>query len=196
VIIDFHSLLFAIEIFELIENRNAHIFITAYIYENKLIFFFSSDETAEVNGGGGAELQVNGSESLNQKYSQILGDHHTNYTTQLSNKSSSSSSQSHQIFKARSYNNKENYFNNQRSALRSVSGSRNGGGWHRGTSANYRATAFKDTKREGENIKPGSNGTVDGTEPIKFNEGVFKLFSFSMRVNICSRISHLNLFQN
>lgn len=142
-------------------------------------FFFQSDET-QVNG---AELKVNGttahsSENLNQKYSQILGDHHTNYTTQLSNKSSTSSSQSHQVFKARSYNNKENYFNNQRSALRGASGPRNNGGWHRGSSANYRATAvFKDGKREGENVKSGSNGTVDdGTEPIKFNEGVYKLF--------------------
>jgi hypothetical protein len=136
-----------------------------------------------VNGGGGAELQeVNGtnsshsSESLNQKYSQILGDHHINYTTQLSNKSSTSSSQSHQVFKARSYNNKENYFNNQRSALRSASGPRNNS-WHRGTAANYRATAvLKDGKREGETLKAGSNGTVvvddDGREPIKFNEGV------------------------
>lgn len=135
------------------------------------IFFFA--EEAQLNGGD-SESHVNGGDS--QKYSQILGDHHTNYATQLSNKSTSS--QPHQIFKARSFNNnKENYYN-QRSALRSATGLKNG--WHRSNSANFRSSTFnfKEGHKKGEqpheNGKSGSNnGDEDCKEPIKFNEGKF-----------------------
>lgn len=146
------------------------------------LFYLFPDETQQINE---AEPQVSGnsvdsqSSSSNQKYSQILGDHHTNYyTTQLSNKSTSSSSQPHQNnFKARSFN-KENYYN-QRGALRSgASGAGLKNGWRssNGSSTNYRPTAFnlKDNKKVvDESVKSGSNnaGGDDGKEPIKFNEG-------------------------
>ena len=135
----------------------------------------------EING---AELQVNGnsggdsqSSSSNQKYSQILGDHHTNYTTQLSNKStSSSSSQPHpNNFRARSFNNNKEKYYNQRSALRGASGGlKNGWRGNNGSSTNYRANAYslKDNKKVDENVKSGANnaGVDNGKEAIKFIE--------------------------
>lgn len=173
--------------------------------------FIFLDETQQING---AELQVNGnsgdqSNSSNQKYSQILGDHHTNYTTQLSNKStSSSSSQPHpNNFRARSFNNnKENYYN-QRSALRGASGGlKNGWRGNNGSSTNYRATAYslKDNKKVDENVKSGSNNAGvddDGKEPIKFNEGelqplrhIFILCEKFLRLLALICIERKNLF--
>lgn len=150
-------------------------------------FIYVTEETL-VNGENTKLNGTNDSHSANQKYSQILGDHQTNnFTTQLSNKSTSTTSSQNHTFKTRSYNNKENYFNNQRSALRN--GPKNG--WHRSNSSinSYRATAFnsKDNKRtDSENGKSGSNNVGDeAREPIKFNEGKnfvhFKTFFFFTR---------------
>lgn len=135
-----------------------------------------------------------------QKYSQILGDlHHTNnFTTQLSNKSTSSTTSSqHHIYKTRSYN-KENYYNNQRGALRGGPKS----GWHRSNSSissnNYRATAFssKDNKRTDENGNSGSNSNVgdDGKEPLKFNEGELEMFSLFAQMYSLFSIVHCEKF--
>lgn len=107
----------------------------------------------------------------NNKFSQILGDHHnTNNSTSLNGKNPLSNSFS-SSYKSRSYNNKENYYNQ-----RSGGGRSNGGGgqksWQR--SGSYRATTFsngKDSnKKQEENIeKAGSNDS--STEPKRFNEG-------------------------
>lgn len=163
-------------------------FLKWILYCNFFLFF--ADETL-VNGAG--DIKVNGtndshpSVNSHQKYSQILGDHQTNnFTTQLSNKSTSSttSSQNH-IYKGRSFNNKENYYNNQRGGFRG--GLKNG--WHRSNSSissnNYRATAFssKDNKRTDENGKSGTNNLVgdEGREPIKFNEGKLNSLSDNLK---------------
>lgn len=130
-------------------------------------FFFAgrpetnnADET-QTNG----DVKVNGTDSdshapvTSQKYSQILGDHHTNSSTQQFSRSSSS----HHIYKSRGFNNKENNnFYNQRTGARSGAHQKS---WQRG--GNYR-TSFKKSD-EGE--KTG-DAKVDSTaEPIKFNEG-------------------------
>lgn len=120
----------------------------------------NADET-QTNG----DVKVNGTDSdshapvTSQKYSQILGDHHTNSSTQQFSRNSSS----HHIYKSRGYNNKENNFYNQRSGART--GTQRS--WQRG--GNYR-TSFK--KPEEAEKSTSSDAKVDSTaEPIKFNEG-------------------------
>lgn len=128
----------------------------------------NADET-QTNG----DVKVNGTDSdshapvASQKYSQILGDHHSNSSTQPFGKNSSS----HHIYKSRAYNNKENFYN-QRSGGRGGSVQRS---WQRG--GNYRSSIVNGRdKRPDENEKAGSNDAkVDSTaEPIKFNEGEFR----------------------
>lgn len=125
-----------------------------------------ADET-QTNG---ADVKVNGTDSdshtpaSSQKYSQILGDHHTNSGTHQSNKNSSAN----HIYKSRGYNNKENFYNQRVGGRPGVQRS-----WQRG--GNYRTSIVngaKDKKPE-ESEKIGSNDAkVDSTtEPIKFNEG-------------------------
>ncbi|CRL03240.1 CLUMA_CG016478, isoform A [Clunio marinus] len=125
----------------------------------------SQDET-QTNGN---DVKINGSESdsissgTSQKYSQILGDHHTNSATHQSNRNSSSQN----IYKPRGYNNKENFYNQ-----------RSGGGrsavhrsWQRG--GNYRNSSTNERDRKPD--EHDSNGINDvkvnsSSEPIKFNE--------------------------
>lgn len=118
----------------------------------------------------GADVKVTGADSdshtpvSSQKYSQILGDHHTNSGTHQFNKNSSS----HHAYKSRNYNNKENFYNQRTGGRLGVQRS-----WQR--SGNYRTsivTGGKD-KRPEENEKTSySDVKVDSTtEPIKFNEG-------------------------
>jgi hypothetical protein len=101
----------------------------------------------------------------NNKYSQILGDHHnTNNSTSLNGKTSLSNSFS--SYKSRSYNNKENYYN-QRLGGRSNGGQKS---WQR--SGSYRATFSngKDSnKKQDDTEKAGSNDS--SAEPKRFNEG-------------------------
>lgn len=124
----------------------------------------SADET-QTNG---ADVKVNGTESdshapaTSQKYSQILGDHHTNSASLHSRNSSS-----HHIYKSRGYNNKENFFSQR-------SGGRPGAqrSWQRG--GNYRTPAANGRERkpeEGEKTGSGDAKVDSTTEPIKFNEG-------------------------
>lgn len=111
-------------------------------------------------------MKVNGtstSEShASQKYSQILGDHHTNSSSQPNRNSS------HHIYKSRSgYNNKENFYNQR-------SGGRPGGGgqrsWQRG--GNYRTSIVNGREKRPEEGEKAGDVKVDLTaEPIKFNEG-------------------------
>jgi hypothetical protein len=104
----------------------------------------------------------------NNKFSQILGDHHnTNNSTFLNGKNPLSNSFS--SYKSRSYNNKENYYNQRSGVGRSNGGQKS---WQR--SGSYRATTLsyvKDSnKKQEENIeKAGSNDS--STEPKRFNEG-------------------------
>lgn len=111
-------------------------------------------------------MKVNGTQSdshasvSSQKYSQILGDHHTNNSTNQFNKNSSN-----YIYKSRGYSNKEN-FSNQRTGTRPGPQHRS---WQRG--GNYRTSTFnvKDKKPEENGV---GDSKVDSTaEPIKFNEG-------------------------
>lgn len=117
-----------------------------------------------------ADVKVNGTDSdlhtpaSSQKYSQILGDHHTNSSTHQFNRNSSA----HNIYKSRGYNNKENFYNQRVGGRPGVQRS-----WQR--SGNYRTSIVnggKERKPE-ENEKISSNDAkVDSTaEPIKFNEG-------------------------
>lgn len=117
----------------------------------------NTDET-QTNG---ADVKVNGTNSdsqtpvTSQKYSQILGDHQTNSSTNQFNRNSS-----HHNYKSRGYNNKENFYNHvgRPGAQRS---------WQRGS--NYRTSTVNEKDK-----KPGEsdNAKVDSTaEPIKFNEG-------------------------
>lgn len=125
----------------------------------------------KVNGTAASESH---SPAVSQKYSQILGDHHTNSSTQFNRNSS------HHIYKSRNgYNNKENFYNQR-------SGGRPGGGgqrsWQR--NGNYRTSVVngRDRKPE-EGEKAGLNDAkVDSTtEPAKFqfNEGRLKDLSSS-----------------
>jgi hypothetical protein len=126
----------------------------------------ASDET-QING---ADVKVNGTDDTDshaplassQKYSQILGDHHTNSSNHYTKNSN-------HIYKPRSsYNNKENFYN-QRSGGRANGGQRS---WQR--SGGYRTpTVNGKDRRADEYDKPHSNdGKLDSTsEPIKFNEG-------------------------
>lgn len=117
------------------------------------------DETT-TNG----DVKVNGTESdsqapaTNQKYSQILGDLHSNNSHQFSRNSSSQN-----IYKSRGYNNKENFFNQR--GRPGVQRS-----WQRG----YRTPLVngRDKKQE-ENDKAGTGDAKvnSTTEPLKFNEG-------------------------
>jgi hypothetical protein len=118
-------------------------------------------------------VKVNGTDSsdshttpvTSQKYSQILGDHHTNSSTQFNRNSSS-----HHSYKSRGYNNKENFYN-QRGGGRNVAPR----SWQRG--GNYRTSIVngRGDKKPEENEKAGSNDAkVDSSaEPIKFNEGMW-----------------------
>lgn len=103
-----------------------------------------------------------------QKYSQILSDHHTNYPSQVSSRSSSSLPP-HQSYKTRSFN-KENYYN-QRSALKGLNGVKTTNGWHRSNnvSTNYRFNAALN--KDGKKSEIENNKLGDEKEPIKFNEG-------------------------
>lgn len=104
-----------------------------------------------------------------QKYSQILGDHHSNSSTNQSNRNSS-----HHIYKSRGYNNKENFYN-QRSGARPGADQRS---WQRG--GNYRTPIFngKDKKAEdNENVSSKDAKADSSTEPLKFNEGTYQILS-------------------
>lgn len=110
-------------------------------------------------------MKVNETESdskapaTSQKYSQILGDLHTNNSNQFSKNSSSNNS-----YKSRGYNNKENFYNQRGrpGAQRS---------WQRG--ANFRTPIVNGRdKKPDENDKAGSSD-AKVTEPLKFNEGEF-----------------------
>lgn len=115
-----------------------------------------------------ADVKVNGTNASDvqepvafHKYSQILGDHHINSSSQFNRNSTS------HIYKPRNAGNKEN-FTNQRSSLR-----QNGSGhrsWQRGS--NYRTSIIngKDKNPE-EREKPGSPKLNSTAEPTKFNEG-------------------------
>lgn len=132
-----------------------------------------ADET-QTNG---ADVKVNGTESsdshtpaTSQKYSQILSEHNTSSGTHHFNKNSSS----HNIYKSRGFNNKENFYNQRAGGRPGIQRS-----WQRG--GNYRTSNVnggRDKKPE-VNEKTGSNdANVDSTaEPIKFNEGKSKKFS-------------------
>lgn len=120
-----------------------------------------ADET-QTNG---ADVKINGTDSeshalvSSQKYSQILGDHHTNNSAQ--NKTSSQ-----HIYKSRGYNNKENFYN-QRPGGRLAGSQRS---WQRG--GNYRTPVVNGKDRRGEENEKANDAKVDSTaEPIKFNEG-------------------------
>jgi hypothetical protein len=106
----------------------------------------------------GIESDSHGAVS-SQKYSQILGDLHTNSSTQHTR------SASHQQYKSRGYTNKENFYNQ-----------RNGGrpglqrNWQRG--GNYRTPLVNGKDRRDESEKPLADAKFDSTaEPRKFNEG-------------------------
>lgn len=114
----------------------------------------------------GADVKVNGTDLdkqtpvTTQKYSQILGDHHSNNSTNQFSRNSSSNN----IYKTRGYNNKENLYNQRAVGRPGVQRS-----WQRG--GNYR-TSFASERDK----KPTENGSneakIDSTaEPIKFNEG-------------------------
>lgn len=129
----------------------------------------------------GTDEKVNGTDSdplspvTSQKYSQILGDHHTNSSTQQHSKNSSQ-----HTFK-RGYNNKENFYN-QRPGARGAPRS-----WQR--AGNYRNSIVNGCTK-----KPDENGLNDAkgdsaSEPIKFNEGKMRK-SFS---NIQMKFSELEL---
>lgn len=125
-----------------------------------------NDKTTDETQTNGTDVKANGTgldshtSETSQKYSQILGDLHTNSTTQHTRSSS------HHQFKSRAYNNKENFYNQRNGGRPGVQRS-----WQRG--GNYRTPLFngKD-RRSDENDKPLGDSKVDSTaEPIKFNEG-------------------------
>lgn len=139
----------------------------------------------------------------NNKYSQILGDHHnTNNSTSLNGKNSLTSSFTNSSYKSRSYNNKENFYNQ-----RSNGGGRsnNNGGqksWQR-SGGNYRATFTngKDSnKKQEENEKAGTHDSSSSTEPKRFNEGERDFFNFHISIcdfsSFCSNNYHLLLCNN
>lgn len=137
-----------------------HTFINFFVFLLFLYFQpFPETKTDETTTNG--DVKVNGTESdskaspaTSQKYSQILGDLHTNNSHQFSRNSSSNN-----IYKSRGYNNKENFYNQR--GRPGVQRS-----WQRG--ASYR-TPIVGTKSD-ENDKAGSSD-AKVTEPIKFNEG-------------------------
>lgn len=126
------------------------------------------DET-EINGAD-ADVKLNGTDSQinSQKYSQILGDHHTNYSSQVNSKSTSSSNHN---FKTRSYN-KENHYNQRGVVKNTIAAAKSS--WQR--SSNQRVNSIgslRDGKKPEENEKSDDvkNDDSISAEPIKFNEG-------------------------
>ena len=106
------------------------------------------------------------------KYSQILGDHHTNYISPINR------SNIHNSKTRNSYNNKENYYN-QRSAAK-ITLSKVPFGPHRNHKFPTTAsTTLKDNKKPEENGSSEHHKDVPSitTESIKFNEGKHCNFS-------------------
>ncbi|KAG5677895.1 hypothetical protein PVAND_007612 [Polypedilum vanderplanki] len=138
----------------------------------------SKDETP-INGDVKANVTDFNFSSVNsQKYSQILGDHHhSNYLPHTK-----SNTANHNNFKARNYN-KENHYNQQRSAAKNNLASKNS--WQRNGSA-FRATvaSLKDSSNNNNNKSEENGKTTEfsssdksckqdcyiNSEPIKFNE--------------------------
>lgn len=116
------------------------------------------------------DTQHNSSETPH-KYSQILGDHHTNYISPINR------SNIHNSKTRNSYNNKENYYN-QRSAAK-ISLSKVPFGSHRThhkfpttASTIIKTTTLKDNKKPEENESSECKDVPTiTTESIKFNEG-------------------------
>jgi hypothetical protein len=146
------------------------------------------DGTSQINTSD-SDVKLNEANSQqnssSQKYSQILGDHHTNHSSQLSNGSKNTLSHSsvNHNYRTRSYNNnKENYYN-QRSAVKNTSAqAATKNSWQRSNNNNSsssnnirtNSTNYFDGKKLEENGNSGVNGVKnenDTTEPLKFNEG-------------------------
>jgi hypothetical protein len=132
--------------------------------------FIITDDTQpnELNEDASTQNGIDSRIHLNtQKYSQILGDHHSNYSTQLNFKNSSSSASHHNNFKnTRSYN-KENYYN-QRSGVKNNAQKTS---WQR--SSTFRSSNSLKDKRSDENGKSEDGRVTSPSEPLKFNEGTF-----------------------
>jgi ribosomal protein S20 len=129
------------------------------------------------------------SSAHSQKYSQILGDHHTNYLPH--NKTGSSApSAHHNSFKTRSYN-KENFYN-QRSAAKNSLASKNS--WQRSSNSAFRSSLKDSGSKSEENGNPDSDKQdfstlIAAAEPIKFNEGEQSLKSINLGSREKSRMT-------
>lgn len=109
------------------------------------------------------ETQLNSSETTPHKYSQVLGDHHSNYISPISNRNSSN----HNSKTRNSYNNKENYYNQRSAAKNNTLSSK------LALQRSKYASTLKDNRKLNGEI--GTDETKESstttTEPIKFNEG-------------------------
>jgi hypothetical protein len=139
----------------------------------------NADET-QTNG---ADVKVNGTNTsdghesvTSQKYSQILGDHHTNSSTQFSRNSSLH-------IKSRNGYNKENFYN-QRSGRQTGSGQRS---WQRG--GNYRTSIVNGRDKKPEEGEKADVNVDSTAEPKKFNEGE----SQPVEIFHCSLMKFLSL---
>lgn len=150
------------------------IFITLQYLFLFPVFKHDVDETNIADGSQSVlndiDTKYNNSSETPHKYSQILGDHHTNFISSISNRNSSSI---HNSKTRNGYNNKENYYNQRSAAKNTLLSSKVAFGSQRSQKF-PNASNIKDNKKpDNENGSSESNAPTITSEPIKFNEGIF-----------------------